>query len=59
MNLRRVGISREEDSKADFSFVMYSFSYMENISYTENMYMRRESYLQYHNPIFLLLPVSP
>ena len=22
MNLRRVGISREEDSKADFSFVM-------------------------------------
>ena len=55
MNLRRVGISREEDSKADLSFVMYSFSYMENIL----MYMRGESYLWYHNPIFLLLPLSP
>ena len=41
MNLRRVGISREEDSKADFSFVMYSFSYTENIL----LYMRGERYL--------------
>lgn len=41
VNLRRGDISREEDRKEDFSFVMYSFSYTENTF----MDVKGESYL--------------